>query len=181
MEVTITRTRRHTVAHITATVIITARLTTTTTRELTAGMGLLPVPTDQRRGGLVIILTPARTLGAVRFRRLTGAEAQHKRITHTPAPMRRRDKVRARTLNGAVRMSRAGIKALPWATTRLQMEQWLVLRLRREEKRLPPARSGETVPLVKLPAVTCTLDTMVMSIRTPVTAGRSTTTEAGTR
>src|SRR6516164_3922442 len=86
------RTPRHTVALITATVIITARLTTITIRELTAGMGALTARTDRRIGGLVTILTQERTLEAVRSRPPMAAEVQHKRITHTPAPMRRPDK-----------------------------------------------------------------------------------------
>src|SRR5215831_2662845 len=46
------RTPRHTAAHITATVLITARLIMTITRELMAGMGVLMVRTDPRVGGL---------------------------------------------------------------------------------------------------------------------------------
>src|SRR5215472_3963265 len=178
-EVTTTPTRRHTVARIMATVITTARLITITTLEPMDGMGVLTVRTDLRIGVLVIILIQARTLEAVLSRLLMEPEAQHKRIIHTPAPTRRRDKVQARTLNGAVHMSLAGIKALPRVITPRPMEQWLVPRLRREEKRLPPVRSGETALSVKLQAATCTLDTMVTFIRTLATVGRNTTTAVG--
>src|SRR5262245_16805279 len=180
-EVTTTRTRRHTVARITATVITTARLITITTPEPMDGMGVLMARTDLRIGGLVIILIQARTPEAVLSRLLIETEAQHKRIIHTPAPTRRRDKVQARTLNGAVRMFREETRALPRAITRRPMEQWLAPRLRREEKRLPPVRSGEIRQLGKPPAAICMLDTMVTFIRTRVTAGKSTTTVVGTR
>ena len=180
MQVTITRTRRHTVALTMATVITTARRITTTTRELMAGMGVLLARTDRRPGGLATILTRERTHEAVPSRLLMAPEVPRKRTTHTPAPMRRRDKVRARTLNGVVHMSHAGIKALPWDIIRRPTEQWLVPRRRREEKRLPPVRSGETALSVKLPAAICTLDTMVTFIRIQVTAGRNTIMGAGT-
>src|SRR5215471_13344288 len=101
-EVTTTPTRRHTVARITATVIITARLITITTPEPMDGMGVLMARTDLRIGAQAIILIQARTPEAVLSRLLMEPEAQHKRIIHTPAPTRRRDKVQARTLNGAV-------------------------------------------------------------------------------
>src|SRR4029453_17416917 len=117
-QVTITRTRRRTVAHITATVIITARLITITTRELMDGRRVRLDRTDLRPGGLVTTLTRERTHETVRSRPLMAAEAQHKRITHTPAPMRRRDKARAPQLNGAVRMCRGETRALPWGITR---------------------------------------------------------------
>src|SRR6478672_5355745 len=113
MQVTITRTRRRIVVPTTVTVIITGRLTTITIRELTAGMGALMAPMDPRVGGLVIIPTRERTREAVLFRLLMAPEAQHKRIIHTPAPMRRRDKVRVPQLNGAVRMCREETRALP--------------------------------------------------------------------
>src|SRR5215469_8017897 len=178
-EVTTTPTRRHTVARIMATVITTARLITITTLEPMDGMGVLTARTDLRIGAQVIILIQARTLEAVLSRLLMEPEAQHKRIIHTPAPTRRRDKVQARTLNGVVRMFREETRALPRAITRRLMEQWLAPRLRREEKRLPPVRSGETALSVKLQAATCTLDTMVTFIRTLATVGRNTTTAVG--
>src|SRR5215813_12949871 len=102
-EVTTTRTRRHTVARITATVITTARLITITTPEPMDGTGVLMARTDLRIGAQVIILIQA--------------------------PTRRRDKVQARTLNGAVRMFREETRALPRAITRRPMEQWLAPRL----------------------------------------------------
>ena len=168
-------------ALMTATVIITARLTTITIRELTAGMGALTVPMDRRIGGLVIILIQARTLEVVPSRLLMAPEVQHKLIIHTPAPMRRRDKVQVPQPNGAVRMFRGETRALPRAITRRPMEQWLVPRLRREEKRLPPVRSGEIRQPGKLPAVTCMPHTMAMFTKTRGTVGRSTTTVVGTR
>src|SRR5215813_4818624 len=173
-EVTTTRTRRHTVARITATVITTARLITITTPEPMDGTGVLMARTDLRIGAQVIILIQARTPEAVLSRLLMGPEAQHKRIIHTPAPTRRRDKVQARTLNGAVRMFREETRALPRAITQRPMEQWLAPRLRREEKRLAPVRSGEIRQLGKLPAVTCMPHTMAMFTRTLGTVGRST-------
>src|SRR5262245_26616080 len=179
-EVTTTPTRRHTVARIMATVITTARLITITTPEPMDGMGVLMARTDLRIGAQVIILIQARTLEAVLSRLLMEQEAQHKRIIHTPVPMRRRDKVPARMPNGEARMCPAETRALPRAITRLPMEPWLAPRLRREEKRLPPVRSGETALSVKLQAAICMLDTMVMFIRTRVTAGKSTTTVVGT-
>src|SRR6516162_2534651 len=171
--VTTIRTRRRTVARITATVIITARLITITIRELMAGKGVLLARTDQRPGGLVTILTRERMHEAVRFPHLTAAEVPHRRTIHTPEPMLRPDKVRARTLNGAAPMCRGETRALPRVITRRPMEQWLVPRLRREEKWLPPVRSGETARLAKLQAAICMLDTMVTFIRTPATAGRN--------
>ena len=107
------RTLRHTAAHITATVIITARLIMTTTLEPMVGMGALMVRTDRHIGELVTILTREPTHEAVRFRLLMAPEVQHKRIIHTPAPTRRRDKVRVQQLNGAVRMFREETRALP--------------------------------------------------------------------
>src|SRR6201993_1351377 len=101
-QVTITRTRRRTVARITAAVIITARLITTTTRELMDGKRVRLARTDLRPGGLVTILTREPMHEAVRSRLLMAPEARHKRITHTPALMRRRGKVRVPQLNGAV-------------------------------------------------------------------------------
>ena len=109
------RTPRHTVALITATVIITARRITTTTPAPTAGLEVPTARTDPRVGGLVIILIQARTLEVERFPHLTAPEAQHKRIIHTPAPMRRRDKVRVPQPSGAARMFREETRALPWA------------------------------------------------------------------
>ena len=99
--------------------------------------------TDPRIGGLVIILIQARTLEVVRFPHLTAAEVQPKLITHTPAPMRRRDKVPVRMRNGGARMCRGETRALPWAIIRRPMEQWLAPQIRREEKRLLPVRMGK--------------------------------------
>src|SRR5215831_14900397 len=80
--VIIIRTPRHTVALTTATVIITARLTTTITRELTAGMGALTVPMDRRIGGLVTILTRERTPEVVPSRLLMEVEVPRRRTIH---------------------------------------------------------------------------------------------------
>src|SRR5262249_22259700 len=108
---------------MTATVIITARLTTITIRELTAGMGALTVPTDRRIGGLVTILTRERTPEAVLSRLLMAPEVPRRRTILTPAPMPRRDKGRGRMRNGGVRMCRGETRALPRAITRRPMEQ----------------------------------------------------------
>ena len=120
--VIITRTQRRTAVPTMATVIITARLITTTTPALTAGMGVPTARTDPRVGGLVTILTRERTHEAVLSRLLMAPEVQHKHIIHTPALMRRRDKVRVRMLNGAAPTFREETKALPWAIIRLLME-----------------------------------------------------------
>src|SRR5262249_53372096 len=99
-----TPTPRHIVALTMATVITTAHRITTTTPEPMDGMGVLLVRTDQRRGVQVTILTQARMHEAVLSRLLMVPEVQHKRIIHTPAHMRRRDKAQALQLNGAARM-----------------------------------------------------------------------------
>src|SRR5262249_34282494 len=137
--------------------------------------------TDLRIGAQVIILIRARTLEAGLSRLLLGTEAQHKRIIHTPAPTRRRDKGQAPTPQGAGRNFREENKAQTPGTTPQPMEQWLAPRLRREEKRLPPVRSGEIRQLGKPPAATCTPHTMAMFTRTLATVGRSTTTAVGTQ
>ena len=174
-------TRGHTVARITgATDIIIQRLTMTLLRELTDGNRLLTGRTDRRRGVPVTILTPELMHGVLQFRHLMGVEAQHRHIIRTLAPTPRRDRVRVRTLSGVVPMSREETRALPWAITQPPMEQWRAPLIRREEKWPLLARSGETVRLVKLPAVICTRGTMVMCIRIRVMAGRSTIMEAGT-
>src|SRR4030095_5031560 len=174
-------TRVHTVARITgAMVIIIQRLTMIPPRELTAGNRLLMGRTDRRRAVPVTILTPALMRAVLQFRHLMGVEAQHRHITRTPAPMLRRDRVRARTLSGVVPTCREETRALPWAITRQGMERWRAPRPRREERWPLLARSGGTVPLVKLPAVICTPGTMVTFTRTLAMAGRSTTTAAGT-
>src|SRR4029453_15112963 len=151
-QVTITHTRRRTVAHIMATVIITARLITTTTRELMDGKGVRLARTDLRPGELVIILTRERTHEAVRSRLLMAPEAQHKRITRTQAPMRRPDKVPVRMLNGAAPTSPGETRAVPWAIIRPPMEQWQAPQIRKEGKWRLQARSGETPQSVKPPA-----------------------------
>src|SRR5215813_12467438 len=63
--VIIIRTPRRTVALTTATVIITARLITTTTRELMAGMGVLMVRSAPHIGELVLTLPRERPHAAV--------------------------------------------------------------------------------------------------------------------
>jgi len=121
MRVTTTRIQPRTVALTTVTVIITVRLTTITTPELTAGMVALTVLTDPRIGAPVTTPTQAPTLEAVQYPRLTAAEVQHKHIIHTPARMRRRDKVQVPQPNGAARMCREETRALPLAITPLPM------------------------------------------------------------
>lgn len=120
--VTITLTRRRTVAHITATVIITARLITTTTLELMDRKGVRLARTDLRPGGLDTILIRERTHAGVLSRLLMAPEVQHKRIIHTPAPMRRRDKVQVPQPNGEARMFREETRVLPRAITLPPME-----------------------------------------------------------
>src|SRR6476469_1365195 len=116
--VTTTPTWQRTVAHITeAMVIIIQRLTMILLRELTDGNRLLMGRTDRRRAAPVTILTPALMREVLQFRRLMGAEAQHRHITRTPAPMLRPDRVRTRTLSGGAPMSREETRALPWAIT----------------------------------------------------------------
>jgi hypothetical protein len=179
--VTTIPTRGHTVARITgATVIIIQRLTMILPRELTDGNRLLMGRTGRQQEGLVTILTPALMREARGFRHLMGVEAQHRHITRTREPMLRRGRVRARTLSGVVPTCREETRALPWAITRQGMERWRAPLVRREEKWPLLARSGGTVRLVKLPAVICTLGTMVMCTRIRVMAGRSTIMEAGT-
>ena len=174
-------TREHTVAPITgATVIIIQRLTMTLPRERTDGNRLLMAHTDRRRAVPVTILTPALMREALGFRPLMGAEAQHRHITRTPAPMLRPDRVRARTLSGVAPTCREETRALPWAITQPRMERWRAPLIRREEKWPLRARSGETVRLVKLPAAICMPGTMATFTRTRVTAGRNTIMEAGT-
>jgi hypothetical protein len=180
--VTTILTRQRIVARITEVmVIIIPRLTMTLLRALTGGDKLPTALTDRRREAPVTILTPARMREVLRFPRLMAAEARRRHITRTPAPMRRRDRVRARTLSGVAPMSREETTALPWATTRRPMAQWQAPLIRREERWPLPAQSGETVRLAKLPVATCMPDTMATFIRTPVMAGRSTITEVGTR
>ena len=175
-------TRGHTVARITgATVIIIQRLTMILLRELTDGNRLLMGRTDRRREVPVTILTPALMLEALPSRRLMGAEAQHRHITRTPAPMLRPDRDRARTLSGVVPTCREETRALPWVITQQRMERWRAPLIRREEKWPLPARSGGTVRLVKPRVAICTPGTMVMCTRIRVMAGKSTIMEAGTQ
>src|SRR4029453_7086162 len=116
-QVTITRTRRRTVAHITATVIITARLITTTTRELMDGKRVRLARTDLRPGALVTIHTQARTPEVVRSRHLTAVEPPRRHTIRTHAPLRRPDKVRVPQPSGAAPTCREEIRALPWVIT----------------------------------------------------------------
>jgi hypothetical protein len=175
-------TRGHTVARITgATVIIIQRLTMILRRELMDGNRLLTGRTDRQQEVPVTILTPALMREVLQFRHLMVAEAQHRHITRTPAPMLRRDRARARMLSGVVPTYREETRALPRAITQPQMERWRAPLIRREEKWPLLARSGGIVRLVKLRAVICTLGTMVMRIRIQVMAGRSTIMEAGTQ
>ena len=160
-------------------IILMRRLTMITTREPTAGKRVLTVLTDRRRPGLVTIPTPAPTREVVQSQHPMAAEVQHRPITRTQERTRKRDKVRVRMLNGAAPMCREETKALPWVIIRPLMERWQARRLRRAERRPPLARSGEIAQLAKLPAATCTPDTMVTFTKIPGAAGRSTTTEAG--
>ena len=117
-------TQERTVAPITgATVTIIQRLTMTPQRELTGGNRLLMDLTDRRHEAPVTILTPALMPEVHRSRHLMGVEAQRRRITPTQALMLRRDKGRARMRSGAAPTCREGTRVLPWAITRLRMEQ----------------------------------------------------------
>jgi hypothetical protein len=180
--VTTILTRRRTAARITeGTVTITQRLTMTLPLERMVGNRQPTVLMVRQRAAPVTILTPERTREVPRFRHLMVVEVQPRHITRTPAPMHRRDRVRAQTLSGEAPMSRAETRALRWAITRQPTEQWQALRIPKEEKWPLLALSGGTVQLVRQPAVTCTPDTMATFTRTQVTAGRSTTMEAGTQ
>jgi hypothetical protein len=140
-----TPTRRRTVALTTGgMVIIIQRLTMTLPREPMAGNRQPTALTDRQRAAPVTILTPALTLAVPVSRRLMGAEAQRKPTIRTPAPMLRRDRVRARTLSGEAPMSREETRVPPWATTRPPMEQWQAQRIRRDEKWPLLARNGGT-------------------------------------
>src|SRR6476619_4401753 len=134
MRVTTTRTQPRTVALTTVTVITTVHRTTITTPELTAGMVALTVLMGPRIGAPVTTPTQAPTLEAVQCPRLTAAEVQHKHIIHTPAPMRRRDKVQVPQPNGAARMCRGETRVPPWATIRRPMERWQVPLIRMKDK-----------------------------------------------
>jgi hypothetical protein len=180
--VTTALTRQRIVARIMEVmVIIIQRLTMTLLRALTGGNKQPTALTDRQRAAPVTILTPALMREALRFRHLTAAEAQHRHITRTPAPMLKRDRVLTRMLSGVAPTCREETRALPWVTTRRPMEQWQAPLIRREEKWPLPAQSGGTVRLVKQPAVICMPDTMATFTRTQVTAGRSTIMEAGTQ
>jgi hypothetical protein len=115
-------TRERTVAPITgAMVTIIQRLTMTPPRELMGGNRLLMGLTGRRHAAPVTILTPALMPEVHRSRHLMGVEAQRKRITRTQALMLRRDRVRARTLNGVVPTCREETRALRWAITQQRM------------------------------------------------------------
>src|SRR4029077_13124353 len=144
-------TLRRTVALTGAMVIIlTQRLTMTTTLELTGGKPALTVRTDRRLPELVTIHTPGRTLEEHQSRHLTAAEARHRHTIPTQARMRRRDKVPVPTLNGAAPMCHEETKALPWAITRRLMEPSQAPLLLKEAKWPLPAQNGETAQWVKL-------------------------------
>lgn len=114
--------REHTVAPIMeATVIVIQRLIMIPRRELTDGNRLLMDRTDRRLGVPVTILTPELMHGVLQFRHLMGVEVQHRHIIRTPAPMPRRDRVRARTLSGVVPTCREETRALRWAITQQRM------------------------------------------------------------
>ena len=174
-------TPRRTVALTTGGMVtIIQRLTMTLPREPMVGNRQPMALTGRQQEVPVTILILGLTLAVPVSRRLMGAEAQRKPTIRTREPMLRPDRDRARMLSGEAPMSREETRALPWAITRPPMVQWQAPLIRREEKWPLPARSGETAQQVKPPAATCTLDTMATFTRTQVTAGRSTTTEAGT-
>jgi hypothetical protein len=174
-------TPRRTVVLITGgMVIIIQPLTMTLLQERMVGNRQPMALTGRQQEVPVTILILGLTLAVPVSRRLMGAEAQRKRTIRTLEPMLRRDRDRARTLSGEAPMSREETRALPWAITPPPMEQWQAPLIRREEKWPLQARSGETVQQAKLPAVICMPDTMAMFTRTQVTAGKSTTMEAGT-
>jgi len=143
--VTTIPTQRRTVARITEVmVIIIQRLTMTLPRERMVGNRQPTVLTARQRAAPVTILIPELMREVLRFRHLMAAEAQHRHITRTPAPMRRRDRIRAQTLSGVAPMSRGETRVLPWAITRQPMEQWQAPQIRKEEKWPLPAQSGGT-------------------------------------
>src|SRR5215475_1993920 len=160
-------------------IILMRRLTMITTREPMAGNRVLMDRTGRRRPGRVTIRTREPTLEGLAFRLHMVAEAPHKPIIRTRGPMPKPGKVRVRTLNGVARMFRGETRVLPWVITQRRMERWPAPLVRREEKWPLLVRSGGTVRLVKLPAVICTLGTMVMCIRIRVMAGRNMIMEAG--
>jgi hypothetical protein len=164
-----------------ATVITTARFIMTTTREPMVGMGALTVRTDLRVGGLVTILTRERTHEAVLSRLLMALEVQHKRIILTPAPMRRRDKVRVPQLNGVARTCREETRALPWAITRPLTERWREVQPQKVVKPRAQARLGEIPLLVRQLAEICMPHMTATFTKIPGTVGRSTTTGVGIR
>jgi hypothetical protein len=171
----------HTVALITGVmVIIIQPLTMTLPREPMVGNRQPMALTDRRRAAPVTILILGLTLAVPVSRRLMGAEAQRKRTIRTQELMLRPDKVPIRMLSGEAPTSREETRALPWAITRLPMEQLQAPRIRKEEKWPLQARSGETLQQAKPPAATCMRDTMATFIRTPAMDGKSTTMEAGT-
>src|SRR5438045_4983235 len=101
-------TRRHTVAGITAVmVIIMERLTMTPPQELTAGSRLPMALTDRRHAALPTILIQVLMLGVLRCRHLMGPEVRHRPITRILGPMLRPDKVRVRMRSGAAPTCRA--------------------------------------------------------------------------
>src|SRR6478736_2630243 len=107
MVVTTTPTRQRIVARIMEVMVITIqRLTMTLLRALTGGNKQPTALTARQRAAPVTILTPALMREGLQFRHLMAAEAQHRHITRTPAPMPKRDRVRARTLNGVAPISR---------------------------------------------------------------------------
>src|ERR1700756_69770 len=109
--VTTIPTPRRTVALTGAMVIILMRrLTMITTREPTAEKGRLTVLTDRQLPALFTTPTRARMREAERSQHRMAAEVQRRPITRTQGRTRRRDKVRARMLNGAAPTYREGTK-----------------------------------------------------------------------
>ena len=139
-------TPRRTVARITGVmVIIIQPLTMTLPREPMVGNRQPMALTDRQRAAPVTILILGLTLAVPVSRRLMGAEAQRKRTIRTPELMLKPGKVRVRQLSGEAPTSREETRALPWVITPPPMEQLQAPRIRKEEKWLLQARSGETL------------------------------------
>src|SRR5438094_5518177 len=125
-------------------VIIIQPLTITLQREPMAGNRLPTARTGRLRAEPLTILTPGLMREAHRSRLLTAVKVQPRRITPTPEPTLRRDKVRIQTPNGAAPTCRVETRALPWAITPPRMARWQAFQAHREERLLLRAPPGET-------------------------------------